>query len=291
MKKIILLSLFIIFGTGLQARTVQVETAYTGASAFDQVQANATMALSLNTFAGLEAKLANERAFKDPVYSVALPFSMDFDLVTLSVRPFYYFKNKSHQPTYRDSSALGANAQVRVALREDTVNDVYTHAFLNAAYVNQKGTVFYTNGTEENRSYEQAAYALGISNTLFNAFGLDLIGTVFQYPNGISHVAGLRSVLNQQDLANTQTLDIIHELTKYTLSARLTRMWAESGSSLYVGYRYGEYHTAQPEHSVMVGNSFLLAKSLTVDLAYNHVRSVHNTNRRDIFYIQAGFSF
>ena len=290
MKKTILLLLLLTLGTGLQARTIQTEAAYTGASSFDQVQANATMALSLNTFAGIEAKLANERAFKDPIYSVAIPLSVDFDLVNLSVRPFYYFKNKSNNAAYQDSSAIGINAQARVTLREDTVDDIYTHAFLGASYAKQKGTVFY-DAQAENRSYAQAAYTLGLSNTLFNAFGLDLIGTVFQYPDGIAHVSGLRSVLNQQDLINTQTLDIVHELTKYTVGARVTRMWADNGSSLYASYRYGEYHTAQPEHSVMIGNSFLLAKRLAVDLAYNHVRSVHNTNRRDIFYIQLGFSF
>ncbi len=289
MKKWTLLLFLVITGLNMQARTVQVETAYTGASSFDQLQANATMALSLNMFAGLEAKLANERAFKHPIYSVAVPLSLELDLVTLSARPFYYFKNKSDNAAYQDSSAYGINTQVQVTLRDDTVNDVYTHAFLGASYAHQKGTVFYDQA--ENRSYAQAAYTLGISNTLFNAFAFDLIGTAFQYPNGISNVSGLRSILNQQDLANTQTLDIVHELTKFTVGARAARMWVDNGSSLYISYRYAQYHTTHPEHSVMIGNSFLLAKQLSVDLAYNHVRSIHNTNRRDIFYMQVGFSF
>ncbi|MBR4592197.1 MAG: hypothetical protein IKO35_03220 [Elusimicrobiaceae bacterium] len=291
MKKIIFL-LFVLCAQGIaQARTVDVHASYTGASRFDQAQVGATMALTLNTLVGLEAKLVNERAFKDPIYAVALPVSVDFDILRISLRPFYYLKNKSNQPAFQDASAFGVSGQARMTLREDTVNDIYTYAFINAAFARQKGTVFFNNAPDENRYYSQAAYLLGISNTLFNAFGLDLIGTVFQYPNGISGVAGLRSIMNQQELANTQTLDIVHDLAKYTLGARLTRMWPDNNSSLYASYRYAEYHTADPEHSIVVGNSFPVAKQISMDLAYNHVRSVHNKNRRDILFIQLTASF
>ncbi|MBR4681916.1 MAG: hypothetical protein IKP06_01240 [Elusimicrobiaceae bacterium] len=291
MKKIIFFSLLLSVAFGAYARTVEVETSYTGASHFDQAQVDATVALTLNTQAGLQAKLASERIFKDPVYSVAVPLSLDLDLVRISVRPFYYFKNKSDNPSYQDASAYGVSSQLRMTLRDDRLNDIYSHAFVNAAFAREKGTVFFNNGSEENRYYSQTAYSLGLSSTLFNTFGLDLIGTVFEYPDGISTVKGLRSVLNQQELAYLQTLDIVHDLTKYTVGARFTRLWADNGSSFYVSYRYGEFHTADPEHSVMVGNSFYVANRVSIDLAYNHVRTVHNVNHRDIWYIQLGAAF
>ena len=249
------------------------------------------MALTLRTLAGLQAKLANERIFKDPVYSVAVPISLDLDLIRFSVKPFYYFENKSDDAAYQNSSAYGVSTQLRMTMRDDQAHDIYSHAFINAAFARQKGTVFFESIPDENRYYSQMAYSMGLSSTLFNAFGLDLIGTAFQYPNGISGVKGLRSVLNQQELAYLQTLDIVHDLTKYTIGARLTRLWVDNGSSFYVSYRYGEFYTADPEHSIMVGNSFNIANRVSVDLAYNHVRTIHSTNHRDIWYIQLGASF
>lgn len=291
MKKIILFVTLFCTVSAAQARTVDVSASYTGASAFDQIQASATMALNLNTLAGLEAKMVNERAFKDPVYAIAVPVSMNLELMRFIVRPFYYFKNKSNQPGFQDASAFGINAQMHLTLNNDEVNDTYTHAFLSASFAQQKGTVFFDNADYKNRYYSQAAYALGFSQTLFNAFGFDAQATLFQYPDGISGVAGLRSIMNQQDLAHTQTLDVVHQLTKYTLGARITRLWAQNNSSLYASYRYGEYHTADPEHSIMIGNAFTLYERVAVDLAYNHVRTIHNKDKRDIFHIQLEASF
>ncbi len=291
MKKII--SLFLLCATvcPAYARTVDVSASYAGAKHFEQVQASATMALALHTLAGLELKWNNERIFKDPVYSVAVPVSWENDMLRLVVRPFYYVKNDSHNAAFQDSSALGINGQMRVSLNDNTVDNNYTYAFLGASFGQQKGTVFYNDGVMKNRSYAQAAYSLGLSQTLYNTFGFDLEGTAFVYPNGINRVVGLRSVMDQQELARTQTLDIVHDLAKYTLGARMTRIFTEKGATIYLSYRYGEYHTTKPEHSVMLGNSFTLADRLSVDLAYNHVRDVHNHNHRDIVYLQLSTSF
>lgn len=291
MKKLIFTFALLGAFVSLQARTVDVSAAYTGSKNFDQVQAKATMALTLNTLAGLEAKMANERAFKDPVYSLAVPVSLNFELIRLIVRPFYYLKNKSDDAAFQDAGAFGVETQMHLTLKEDEINDVYTHAFITAAFARQKGTVFFESEPTENRYYSEMAYSLGISQTFFNAFGADVAGTVFQYPDGVSGVVGLRSIMDQQELARTQTLDIVHQLPKYMLSTRFSRMWTDNGSSFYVGYRYGEFHNAESEHSVLVGNSFSVAQRVTVDLAYNHVRDVHNKNKRDIFYIQLETSF
>ena len=266
----------------LHARTVDISAAYNGSKQFDQAQLSASMALSLNTLAGLEVQMANERLFKDPVYSVAVPFALELDILRFSLRPFYYFKNKSHLDGIQNSSAFGLNAQVRVKLNEDEVNENYAYAFMGASFARQQGTSFYNDATLENRYYSQAAFMLGLSQTLYNAFGLDIEGSVFQYPDGVSDLAGFRGVMNQQDLARTQTLDIVHELAKYTIGMRLSRMWAENGSSAYISYRFGEYHTAQAEHSVLGGLSFRVTSRILAEVAYNHVFTVHNQNKRDI---------
>ncbi len=291
MKKIISLFLFMVMACGVYARTIDVVASYTGASHLDQAQVNATMALTLDTLVGFQARMSHERVFKDPVYSVALPVSLDIDMVRISLRPFYYFKNNSHEDAYQDASAFGVYGQLRMTLLENEVDGVYTHAYISAAAARQKGTVFYDESPDENRYYSQTAYMFGMSHVMYNAFYFEMAGTAFQYPDGISGVRGVRSILDQQSLANLQTLDVVHELPRYTVGARLTRMWQENGSSLYVGYRYGEFYNVEDEYSVMVGNSFPLGKGISADIAYNHVRTVHDHNKRDIFYIQLTASF
>lgn len=292
MKKLILL--FVLLGSFSfsQARTFDVEAAYTGSSHFDRAHIGATAALNLNTQAGLEATYTNEHHFfKHPAYSVAAPVSFNFNLMQFELRPFYYFKNKSGLADIQDSSAFGLQTRLVLSINEDTVEDLYTRAFIGASFARQKGTVFYEDDTASNRYYSQFAYTLGLQQDLYRAFSFCLAGTVFQYPDGISRVAGLYSVMDQQELADTQTLDIVHELTKYTVAARLTRLWAENGSSLYLGYRFGEYHTTDSEHSIIVGNSFPVTQQVKFALAYNHVRTVHNDNKRDIWQARLSVAF
>lgn len=291
MKKIILLFVLCFICAHVHARTVEVSASYVGASHFDQAQATFTVAPTLNSRAGLEAKWVKENAFKHPIYSVSLPLTWELEMMKFSLRPFYYFKNTSEIPTLQNNSAFGINGQMRITLNKDEVNEMYTHAFLNASFARQQGTVFYEDATVDNRYYNEAAYSLGLSQTMFNAFGFDLEGAVFQYPDGVSEVAGLRSIMNQQELASIQTLDVVHNLPKYAIGTRLTRLWADNGSTLYVSYRYGEYHTADSEHSIIAGNSFVVANRISVDIAYNHVRTVHNQNRRDIGYVRLSTYF
>ena len=97
--------------------------------------------------------------------------------------------------------------------------------------------------------------------------------------------------MDQQDLVFLQSYDIVHELPKYTAGARVTRLWADNRSTLYFSYRFGEFYTADPEHSFVAGNSFALANWAMFDFAYNHLRTVHNDNKRDIFYAQLRFAF
>lgn len=275
----------------LQARTVDLTASYTGGSHLDKTHVSATMALTLNTLAGVDVGAVNPRYIKDTIYSLAVPVVMDFEQVSLTLRPFYYFKNKSDNPLFQDASAYGINAQMRMTLTDDRVENTYTHAVAGVSFGRQKGTAFYQNGSFENRYYSQMAYTLGISQILYNAFGFEVDGAVFQYPDGVSEVVGFRGVLDQQDLARLQTLDFVQSLPKYSVAARMTRMWSENGSTLYLSYRYGEFHTTRAEHSIMFGNTFPIGDRISVDVAYNHVRDVKNENRRDIGAVRFGLSF
>ena len=292
MKKFILFFAFCFcIPAALQARTVDIAAAYIGASHFDQVRAGLTVAPTLNLLTGVEAKMINERSFEDPVYSVNVPVRLDFDLMKIELAPFYYFKNKSDNPLYQDASAYGISGRLIMALQDDTVNDFYTHAVIGVSYARQDGTVFYDNGSFSNTGYSQMAYTLELHKNFFRMFGFQAAASVFQYPDGITGVQGVRGVLDQQELAFTQTFDVVHDLAKYTVGARITRMWPENNATLYLSYRYGEYYTADPEHSFIVGNSFVASRNISADIAYNHVRTIHNENKRDIFYARLVFSF
>ncbi len=292
MKKIIVFLLLCIFpASAIHARTLDVSAAYVGASHFNQVKAGAMAALTLNTLAGVEAKWIDEKSFKNPIYSVNLPILLNFELLKLNLTPFYYFKNKSENIAFQDASAYGVNAKLIMTLEDDSVNDLYTHAFIGVSYARQKGTVLYDDDTAHNQDFSQMVYTLGLHRNFFQAFGFEAAASVFQYPDGISDVAGLRGILDQQDLAFTQTFDVVHDLAKYTLSARVTRMWTDNSSTLYLGYRFGEYYTADPEHSFILGNTFAATRTLGADIAYNHLRTVHNENKRDILYARLTVSF
>ena len=292
MKKITLfVTLLLLSSAALQARTVDVSAAYIGASHFDQARVSAVAAWSLNVLAGVEAKYVKENAFKDPVYSVNLPIELDFGYLKLDLKPFYYFKNKSQNESFQDSSAYGVSTRLIMTLEDDTVNDLYTHAYLGASFARQKGTLAYADGTWSNEDYSQFAYTLGLTKNFFRRFGFEAAGTVFQYPNGIEGVKSFRGIMDQQELAPTQTYDVVHDLGKYALGARMTWMWPDSQSSLYLGYRYGEFYTADPEHSFMAGNTFAITRDIHADLAYNHVRTVHNDNKRDILHVRLVASF
>lgn len=291
MKKLTLLFVLSISALTLQARTVNVTASYAGGAHLDKEHLSATMALTLNTLVGVSAAAVNPRNVKNTIYSLAVPVVLDLDIISFTLRPFYYFKNKSDNPLFQDASAYGLNAQMRMTLTDDRVENNYMYAVLGASFGRQKGTAFFQDATFENRYYSQAAYTFGISQVLYDAFGFELDGALFQYPDGVSDVAAFRGVLDQQDLARLLTLDFVSALPKYSIGARATRIWAQSGSTFYVSYRYGEFHTARAEHSVMLGNTFPIGEIISVDIAYNHVRDVDNKNRRDIGAVRLDISF
>ena len=261
---------------------------YTGSSDFNQVKARTLWQFALNWSVGLEGKWAKEDVFKDPVYEVKLPLLFETDLLSLHITPFYYFKNKSDKKEY---NAFGVSSKLIFMLEDDSLNELYSHAYMGAAFARQEGLLWEGSELPSHQYYSQAAYTLGLHKNFFRAFSFEVIGTAFQYPDGISGVDAWRGVLDQQDLVSLQSYDIVHELPKYTAGGRITRLWADRQATIYLGYRFGEFYTADPEHSVVLGNSFVLADRVQCDLAYNHVRTIHHKNKRDIFHAQMKFMF
>ena len=258
---------------------------------FSQYAAAVKKELSLNFSTGLKAKYSDEKAFQNPIVSVYVPLQLDYEMFQLSLTPFYYFKNTSHREGLQDNTAFGISSRLLLTLQDDSVEDMYSHAYIEASYAKQKGTLFLNDGQISNQDYQQFAYTLGLHKNFFRAFSFETAASVFQYPDGITKVTGFRGIMDQQDLAFTQSYDITHDLMKYSLSTRLTRLWPERQASLYLGYRFGEFYAAEEEHSFLLGNTFACTETVRANIGYNHLRTVHNHNKRDILYVQLLASF
>ncbi|MBP5430209.1 MAG: hypothetical protein J6Y25_04960 [Elusimicrobiaceae bacterium] len=289
MKKLFFLLVVLGFSSlSVSAGEITGTADYTGASAFQQVKVGGLWQFGLNWSTGLEAKMADEKAFKNNVYEVKVPFQFSSDALSFSVTPFYYLKNTSDS---KDYNAFGISSQFILMLEDNAVDEIYSHVFMGAAFARQEGFLLAEGGDVHHQYYSQAAYTLGLHKNFYRAFSFEVLGTLFQYPDGVSNVDGWRGILDQQDLVSLQTYEIVHELPKYTFGGRITRMWAEKRATIYLGYRFGEFHTADPEHSFVIGNSFTLASWASLDFGYNHLRTVHNSHKRDIFHAQLKFVF
>ena len=291
MKKFILGFVVVLSGLNGFSSPWETSAAYRGSSKFYQVAAAIEKNLSLSFSAGLEARFTDEKALKVPIYSVYVPLKLENELLKAYVTPFYYFKNKSYQTGLQDASAWGVTGHLVMTLQEDSVEELYTHAYVGASFARQTGTLFFENGTSSNQSYNQLAYTLGIHKNFFRSFSFEVTGNAYHYPDGITGVASFYSIMDQQDLAPSQTFDFSHELGKYNVGARLTRIWMERQASLYLGYRFAEFYSAEPEHSVVVGNTFSLTQAIRADVGYNHIQSVHNRQKRDILYARLKWDF
>ncbi|MBR2082376.1 MAG: hypothetical protein IJ876_05145 [Elusimicrobiaceae bacterium] len=284
MKKILFLAILLgIAPLSLFAGEMTGIAEYTGSSDFNRVKAGAQWQFGLNWSVGAEGKFADEQIFKDPIYAVKLPIAFRTDAVSFNMAPFYYFKNKSDKNEY---NAFGISGKLVMTLEDDAINELYSHAYIGAAFARQQGLRTMDSGSVSDQYYSQAAYTLGLHKNFYRAFSFEAIGTAFQYPDGITGVTAFRGILDQQDLVALQSYDIVHELPKYTAAARMTRLWADRRATLYLSYRFGEFYTADPEHAFVLGNTFTLTEWAVCDLAYNHLRTVHNENKRDIFHAQ-----
>jgi hypothetical protein len=301
MKKLIVSAFALFLTSAAIANRWDSSLEYRTSKDFNQFTAQIQSLVTLDLSAGLRARVSDEKALKDPVYSLYIPVEWNNNMMKFNFTPFYYFKNKIDTDrtlpgilgagVSRDSSAFGANANLFITLQEDTINELYTHAYLGVGFVRQKGILFTETDNPSSRYYSQTAYTLGFHKNFFRAFSFEVAGNAFQYPDGITDVKGFYGVFNQQDIASIQSFDITHELPKYTVGTRLTRLWPEQKASLYLAYHFEEFHTADPEHSFILGNTFALTENISADIAYNHLRTVHNQDKRDIFYIQTHFFF
>lgn len=296
-KLFLLLTLVLLPAAAMQAKTLDARASYLWSSDKNQATAALSVAPTYNTQAGVVVRYVKDMQdytfgrLKDPIYSVYVPMLFQFELLDVELTPFYYFKHNAENPAYQDAYAYGATAALTMLMENDQVNDIYTRARLGASYARQQGTLFTKNAAPENTDYDQVAYFLQLSHNMFQAYRLEAMGAAFQYPDGITDVTAWRGVLNQQDLASLQTLDITRDLRKYALGGRFVRTWAESGSALYIGYSFTENYTADPDHSFIIGNSFPIVKNVFFDIAYNHIENTSHKNKRDIFYLGLAAAF
>ena len=281
---------------GAQAASANTSFSYAYSSDYNQARAGASVPLGINAAIGLEGRYVEDKfslengAFADPVYSIYLPIRLDLDLVKFHITPFYYFENKSDNPAFQDNSAYGIKAQLVTDLVQDEVNQLFTTAYLGVSYANQKGSLLQDGGWED-ENYAQMAYTLGFLQNFFGTFVFQAAATAYQYPDGIDGVEYFRAIMDQNDLAFTQSYDVNRALGKYVLSARISRLWPEKRSSLYVGYHFAEFYTAQAQHSFLLGNTFYVTANAYVDAAYNHLQNTDGKNKRDIFFINLNIAF
>lgn len=296
MKKIIFSFILFSAALGAQAASLNTTASYVYSSDYNQARIGAAIPLGLNASIGLQGRYVEDKfsvedgAFKDPIYSVYLPIRLDLDLVKLNITPFYYFENKSDDERFQDASAYGVNARLMTNLVEDEVNQLFTTAYIGVSYANQKGTLF-EDGQASDEDYSQLAYTLGFLQNFFGTFVFQGAATAYQYPSGIDGVEYFRGIMDQNDLAFTQSYDINRALGKYVLSARISRLWPEKRSSLYVGYHFAEFYTADSQHSFLLGNTFYVTANAYVDAAYNHLQTTGGENKRDIFFINLNIAF
>ena len=290
MRKTILFFALFFSAFGAHAYNIDVNTSYIYSSEHNQAMVGVAVPLGVNAILGLQGKYVEDKEpshLKDNTYSVYLPVQLDLDLVKLNLNPFYYFKNEFTSPTQKDPYAYGIHAQLVMNLQQNEVEDMYTQAYLGVAYARQSGALVNFDQT----NYTQMAYTLGLRQNFFSAFTFHVAGTAFHYPDGITDVTDFKGILNQNDLAHAQSYDVNRELGKYTLSARITRIWPEQHSTLYLGYHFAEFHTAVAQHSFLLGNSFRVGEHAEVDAAYNHLRNTDNEDKRDIFFLHLNIAF
>lgn len=279
-----------------QAENLDVMASYIYSADYDQIRVGASVPVTYNASVGAEVKYVQDRiatekgGLKDPVYSLYIPLQLNLETARFNLTPFYYFNNKSYLPQEKKSIAYGLSGQLAMDLLQDDVNDIYMQAYMQAAYVRQRANVI-TNTDWNNQYFDESAFTLGFRQNWYSAFAFNVAGTIYAYPDGISHVKAFYGMLDQKDLAFTQSYDVSRQLGKYALSARLTRMWAEKRSSLYIGYHYEEFYTTEPEHSALIGNSFYIIRNVYADIAYNHVETNGNKNKRDLFFVNINVTF
>lgn len=300
MRKIIPLFCLLLVPFSAHSYSMDSTASYVYSSDSNQARAGLSLPLGLNVAVGLEGKYVEDKTdvqdggLKNPVYSLYVPLMLNLDTASIVLTPFYYFKNKSGTPLFRDAYAYGLTARLNLNLLKDDVEERYTQAYLEAAYARQRGAVLLdqTNAWK-NQYYDQTAFTVGLRQNFYNAFTFQISGTAYQYPDGISQVKSFRGIVDQKDLGFTQSYDVNRTLGKYILAARVARLWAENHSSLYMAYHYGEFYTADPQHSILVGNTFRVANSVYIDMAYNHLQTTNSQhkNKRDLFFISLNYSF
>ncbi|MGB2578550.1 hypothetical protein AAIR98_000469 [Elusimicrobium simillimum] len=230
---------------------------------------------------GLEASYIDHDDIKDKILMFSAPLVHTDDWMQITLSPFATTKAD-------DLYAFGASAHLLLAMENNVVDDKYTQAHLAVSYANQKADIS-TDSGDKRKNMGEIGYYLALRKNFFNAFFFGVNGSAYQYTNGISGVNKVKSILDQNQIANINTFDFINQLPKYSVGTTFTRM-LEKGANIYLSYSFIEYYTTRPEHSILVGNDFPIGKRFKGDIGYNHI-ICRGGSKRDIFRISLSAAF
>lgn len=227
----------------------------------DDITVTAAVTNSFSVGAG--GTLINADGYKDYLYSVNLPLSLNAGFTQIVLRPFYVFEQD-------ELDSKGAQLHFLMNIKQDDVNNVYSQAFLSAAYAHENAFVERTDGGADVQNYKQMAFSGGLRFNFYNTFFFTLGGTAHVYNSGISDVLALGSVTDKNTLANLDYYGAMFGAPKYSAGLKLARGF-ENKTNIYISYRFIEMYLQESLHSIIIGNEFPIYKNLWADAGYNHV--------------------
>ena len=229
MKRLLLVVLFLFSVSSIFA--FNVSDSFTKNSRFWRNSVAVSFDNAYNFSIGTQFDLTEHRYFDNHIYGIKLPILLKVSDFGFALSPFYYPDNANN------ASAYGGKFTVSSKIREDQIENSSSVAYLSVGYADQKAN-YVKNGIAKNQEhYKQVAYELGLNFDYFDTYAFDVMGTYFQYPNGIKEITDFGGVLDQQELADLGTLDYVLYLPRSAVGARINWKSATSNSNNYIYYR------------------------------------------------------
>lgn len=224
---------------------------------------------------GADFSITEHKHIDNHIYTFRLPIIFRTDSMGFTIIPFFNPDNAN------SAYAYGGKITFNTSVSRDEIDETSSKAYLGIGFGAQKADVLKNDVLTKKDSFYQLAYEAGVSYNFFNQYGFDMTANVFQYLSGIEGVKHVSGVMNQQDLADLGTLDYVLGLPKGSIGAKMSWKSAASNSDNYISYRYIDFNDESATHSLMLSSTLQIARSIFLNLAYNHL-FVPGTDR-DIF--------
>lgn len=265
MRKI---SLFLILTfIGISASALEVADSFTYNNSFWQNSISVTHQLNYFLNLGFNFDLTEHDDVDNHIYTFSLPFAAHTDGFGLILTPFITPDNAN------GASAQGAKLSCTFGVKNDEVDNTSSHAFLSVGFADQNAYVSRKGSLPKKENFYQLAYEGGIVLDYFSTYLFEISGNVFEYPSGISSVEAFGGILDQQKIADLETLDYIFALPKGSAGLKIGWNAQESRSENILSYRFIEFYEKELSayHSVKFQSAMLLSHRLSFTLAYNHI--------------------